>query len=405
MAGPRPAFHAFCLITALALVSSLLGTVAAVPAAAPAAPASLGTAVEAEGGGEQPEGGGDSAGAAGGSGGGQGDRPVEASRPGGSGRDEPRAQADSGGSSRPLTGSPQQPPAPQRPPAPCVPKAPLAAAAAAGESLPYAAPPPVEAPVGALAELERALSEFLAGRPGNYGIAVVDLATGATAAVGADQVFVAASTFKVPLVMYVLDLAARGEADLEEQLFYAPEDWEGGTGILHSSVPGDCHTVSELLNLALTVSDNIATNMLLRRFGEENVFAYMRGLGGTVTNLETGRRATTPRDMVRYLERAYRQAAAEGGHHYRILMGLLTQTAFGDRIAAGAPPSVPVAHKIGTLPAMVHDVGIVFLPEHPFAIAIFSAGVNEQAAAADLAQITRLVSEFLSGWVWDGVPE
>jgi len=266
-------------------------------------------------------------------------------------------------------------------------------------------PGSAEAPAGGLTELEEALRDFLTGRPGAYGVAVIDLATGATAAVGADQVFAAASTFKVPLAMYVLDLAARGEADLEEHLFYESEDWEGGTGILQDSVPGDCHTVSELVNLALTVSDNIATNMLLRRFGDDNVFAYMRALGGTVTNLETGRRATTPRDMVHYLERVYRLAATGRSEHYRTLLGLLTQTVFGDRIAAGVPAGIPVAHKIGSLPGMVHDVGIVFLPEHPFAIAIFSADVNEEAAAVDLARITRMVSEYLAPGVWAGVEE
>ncbi len=284
----------------------------------------------------------------------------------------------------------------QRAPRVCTAAVPLARAAAAGDALPYMAAPAEPQP-GALAGLEQLLQAYLATLNGTYGVAVTDLTTGATAAVLGDQVFVAASTFKVPLAMYVFSLVEAGEADLEEPVYYAPEDWEGGAGVLHGAIPGDCYTVAELVNLALTVSDNIATNMLLRRFGDENVFGYMRELGGTVTNLETGRRATTPRDMALYIELLYRWAAREDGGLYRTLMGLLTQTAFSDRIAAGAPAGVPVAHKIGTLPAMVHDVGIVFLPDRPFAIAILSAGVNEQAAAARLADITRIVSAYLSG--------
>ncbi len=285
-------------------------------------------------------------------------------------------------------------PAPRRPPRVCTGAIPFGAAAAAGDALPYAgAGEPL--PAGAWEGLAQVLSAYLSTLRGTYGVAIIDLTTGATASVGGDRVFVAASTFKVPLAMYIFSLVERGEADLAEPLYYVPADWEGGTGILHGAVPGDCYTVAELVNLSLTVSDNIATNMLLRRFGEQNVFAYMRELGGTVTNLPTGRRATTPRDMARYMEIAYRRAAREDGGLYRTLLGLLTQTAFSDRIAAGAPAGVPVAHKIGTLPAMVHDVGIVFLPGRPFAIALFSEGVSEPVAAARLADITHLVSDYL----------
>jgi len=393
MAGARPVFHVFSLLTAFTLAASLLGAAAGVASVGGAMQAPAGAVSEPKGDGAYPE-------VAGQSGGEQASRPGYTSRRLGTSGRMGTGGPENGSSADPDEAFADVPP---RPPAACTPAAPLAAAAAAGEALQYLGAVSAEAPEGTLADLEQTLRDFVAGRSGDYGVAVVDLATGATAAVGADRVFVAASTFKVPLAMYVLDLAARGEADLEEQLFYSPEDWEAGTGILHSSVPGDCHTVSELINLALTQSDNIATNMLLRRFGDENVFAYMREIGGSVTNLAPGRRATTPPDMVRYLERAYRLAATEEGQHHRILMGLLTQTAFQDRIAEGAPPGVPVAHKIGTLPAMVHDVGIVFLPEHPFAIAIFSAGVNEQAAAADLARITRIVSEYFAPDFWYGV--
>ncbi|BAD39965.1 serine hydrolase [Symbiobacterium thermophilum] len=396
MAGhkPRGVFRAFCLVLIIAVAAALLAAAAAVPAASQAPPAQHG-ALQA----------------------GSGRLPVS---------DQDGATAEAPGSAEapraPAAGSPDRPeialrsptlrspslsdvaqtaerpseaePAVPRPPRVCTGAIPFGGAAAAGEALPYGGGA-AALPADGLAGLEEALHAYVSALSGTYGVAVVDLSTGATVSVGGDQVFVAASTFKVPLAMYVFSLVERGEADLAEPLYYAPEDWEGGSGILHGSIAGDCYTVAELVHLSLTVSDNIATNMLLRRFGEQNVFAYMRELGGTVTNLSTGRRATTPRDMALYMEVAYRRAAGDDGGLYRTLLGLLTQTAFSDRIAAGAPSGVSVAHKIGTLPAMVHDVGIVFLQDRPFAIALFSSGVNESVAAASLADITRLVSGFL----------
>ena len=391
MAGrsPRGVYQAFCLLVAAALITTLLAMASGLPATSPAANMTDGDAVAAETPAEtvqqeaawEPE----------------TSAPRETCCESGEAAEDRNGKRPTNQSNRGENGDgPTRPWVAPRAPRVCASGSPLAAAAAAGEALPYVAPGSAAAEPGALAELEQALRDYLATRPGQYGVAVLDLTTGATAAVGADQVFVAASTVKAPLAMYVFDLVAEGKASLDEPLTYDPADWEGGTGILQDSIPGDCYTVAELVDLAITVSDNIATNMLLRRFGFDNFRQYMLAQGGTVTNLPTGRRATTPRDMIVYLERAYRRAV-EGDGLYRTLMGLMTQTVFSDRIAAGAPPGVTVAHKIGTLPGMVHDVGIVFLPGRPFAIALFSAGVDEAAAASDLAEITRVVSTYLAG--------
>lgn len=244
------------------------------------------------------------------------------------------------------------------------------------------------------ASLEQALRGYLSNLSGTYGVHVIDLTTGETTSVNADQAFAAASTFKVPMAMYVLDLVNQGQTSLDEPLTYRPEDWEEGTGLIQLDlVEGDCYTVSELLDLMLIESDNIATNMLLRRFGESNAFSYMVQLGGTVTHLDSGRRATTPREMAQYLAQAFRTAEA-GDSLYRTLIDRLMHTAFPDRIAAGVPEGVPVAHKIGTVPGMVHDVGVVLLPDRPFVLAIFSVDVDEAEAAVRLAEITRLVCGF-----------
>lgn len=245
-------------------------------------------------------------------------------------------------------------------------------------------------------ELEAALQAYLAPLEGTYGVHMIDLTTGATVSVNADLPFIAASTFKVPFAMFMLDLVKEGAASLQEPVTYQPEDWEEGSGVIQFDVlEGDCYTVEELLDLMLTQSDNIATNMLLRRFGVGNAFAYMEMLGGTVTHLENGRRATTPRDMANYLARAFETAQA-GEPLYRTLIDWLEHTAFSDRIAAGAPEGVRVAHKIGTLPGMIHDVGVVQLPSRPFVLAIFSVDVDEEEAAVRLAEITSLVCQFLS---------
>lgn len=245
-------------------------------------------------------------------------------------------------------------------------------------------------------ELQQRLERYVEGLDGIWGIAVIDIESRRTAAVNGDEVYLAASTFKVPMAMYVLHEIDRGRGDLEERLRYTPVDWEGGTGIIQMELDeGKSYSIRELIELALVRSDNIATNMLLRRFGLEKVYAYMRQMGGKVTVNEEERYATTPREMAHYLHQAYSQRAFHSVELREFLFELLSRTIFQERIAAGVPEGVRVAHKIGTLPGVVNDVGLVTLPQRSFILSVYSKQVDEPTAVAAIAEITRIVVEFM----------
>ncbi len=243
--------------------------------------------------------------------------------------------------------------------------------------------------------LRERLERYVQALPGTWGIYLLEIESGWSLAINGEMVFPAASTFKLPMAMYVLDLVERGRADLSEVLVYQEGDWEEGAGILQETVQvGSTETVGRLIELAITYSDNIAANMLIRRFGWENVQAYMRSLGGTVTVTESGRNATTPREMAAYMEALYTGTAITNPELRRSLLDHLSNTAFQDRIAGGLPAGVPVAHKIGALDGVVNDIGLVMLPEHPFIISIFSLDVGEERAIEAIAEITRIVYRY-----------
>lgn len=251
---------------------------------------------------------------------------------------------------------------------------------------------------GDLSPLKAQLRTYLAKQKGTYGIYVLDLTNGQGFGINSDQVFYAASTVKVPMALYVLDLAAHGKISLDERVAYQSSDYEGGTGILQSSIkPGDTVTVRRLVDLSIRYSDNIAANMLMRRFGSANVAAYMRQLGGKVTRTSDGRWGTTPYDMALYMS-ATQGAGIHDASLRQYLLNLLETTVFTDRIAAGVPSGVTVAHKIGTLSGVVNDIGLVFAPKHPFIISVFSDGTSEQTAPAVIAQITRQTYSYLTAY-------
>lgn len=196
---------------------------------------------------------------------------------------------------------------------------------------------------------------------------------------------------KLPLAMYVLDRAAAGALSLDEEMELQEEDWEDGTGVLQDEEAGSRWRIGRLVELAITRSDNIAANMLLRRVGADNVWAYEERLGAAVTHDEEGRFVTTPLDMARFLYALWAGQALPPTETDR-LVELLSHTAFTDRLAAGMPAGVTVAHKIGTLPGMVHDVGLVFAPGRTFVLAVMSEGVSDpDVAAAVIAGLGRMV--------------
>ncbi|MCL6613787.1 MAG: class A beta-lactamase-related serine hydrolase, partial [Firmicutes bacterium] len=82
--------------------------------------------------------------------------------------------------------------------------------------------------------LRAAMLRFIAGYPGiRYGIYFKDLISGADFGINEWEVFPAASTIKVPLVLYLNELVAAGKLDWQDKVVYMSElDWQGGAGAL-----------------------------------------------------------------------------------------------------------------------------------------------------------------------------
>lgn len=71
-----------------------------------------------------------------------------------------------------------------------------------------------------------------------------------------------ASTVKIPFCTYIYQKIDAGEIDPEQVLTYEQRHYFGGTGVIVEGDFGQQFTVSELLTLAITRSDNVAYEML-----------------------------------------------------------------------------------------------------------------------------------------------
>lgn len=244
---------------------------------------------------------------------------------------------------------------------------------------------------GPLIEQVRA---FIATRPQTFGIYFKDLQTGATWGINEREPIHAASTIKVPLVLYVNHQVAAGRARMDDRVVYEPDrDLVGGAGILQrDGFPGKSYSLRILTNLSITISDNVATNMLFRHFGKDNVGAFMRSLGGEVIFPE-GRRISTARDMGRYVE-----AVLDFARRHPLLGGRMLDDMGHSIFHVGLPGLLPqkvfVAHKEGDIAGVADDVGIVF-SDRPYVLAILSKGVDDiDRGFEDIARISKIVYDF-----------
>lgn len=208
-------------------------------------------------------------------------------------------------------------------------------------------------------ELTAILQRMVSDLPGTIGVHVTDLMTGRSAGVNPMTEFYAASTIKGPIAMAVLWLADRGRLSLDETIAYRPEDYQAGTGILQATIrPGDEVPIRRLLELMITVSDNIARNMLERFIGSGTIRNYMLSLGvaPAYDPLET---PVTPYGMNQVLIALDTGRSGLSPASTRMLLRWMEEAVFRRRIPRYLPESAVAATKVGSREDEFHDIGLV----------------------------------------------
>ena len=206
-------------------------------------------------------------------------------------------------------------------------------------------------------------------------------------AMEADRVVPAASTVKLLILAEAHAQSKAGTFSWVEETTLRAEDRVGGAGSLRHERPGSTWTWLQVSRRMIAESDNMASNLLLRRLGAERVNARAAALGLRHTRIERefmdgdarreGRENRTTAREMGSLARAVFRKEAVGPREDEEMIALLERTSRG-RIASGVPREVPVGHKGGTGPALRADVGWVRLPGRPYVLSIFLDGVLER---------------------------
>lgn len=238
------------------------------------------------------------------------------------------------------------------------------------------------------------LTTLLHAAPGEYSVCVWTAQGQPIFSYNADVIRPAASLIKVPLAMALVD--AQPQIKLDTALTLAETDRVEGDGTFDRAPAGTIKTVHELIGHALIESDNTAANLLINCIGFAAVNRWLAARGFQ-TRLRrkfmdyaaraAGRdNTTTAADMCALFYRLQQPAYAE-------LMALLTQVKGDQKLEAGLPPDVMIAHKLGDLPDIEHDAGIIFAPT-PYIIAALSANLPDIATGRHtIATASRLIWE------------
>jgi beta-lactamase class A len=256
-------------------------------------------------------------------------------------------------------------------------------------------------------------------RPGILGIAVLDLQSGKTWRINADQAYPMMSVFKAPIAATVLDRIDRGLNHYDQTITVTRADLESGPIRKQFHGTQMTFTVRELLHYAVSQSDNTAVDALIRFIGGPSVVqAYLhahgieamrvdRGEAGNTRLFEAlGPGETAPANETdaqqdqRYL-RGYHLFLADPGNRStpdaavlflrklwqhellspastRQLLDLMYAQTMPNRLRAGLPVGVKLADKCGTSPtidgftAAYNDIGIMTWPDgHSVIVAAF----------------------------------
>jgi beta-lactamase class A len=283
--------------------------------------------------------------------------------------------------------------------------------------LPLVAAPPEARRRLALVDVNKIERLIEASAAEKVAAAFYDLAAGETMLIHPDESFHAASTMKVPVMMEIYRQAKSGKLSLDERVtikndFVSIVD---GSHYLISANSdseqslykrtGERETIRELLRLMITLSSNLATNILIERVTAPRVMELMRRLGAknmrVLRGVEDGKafarglnNSTTARDLMIILRQIAERRAVSPEASDEMVQVMLGQR-FNEGIPAGLPPGVRVAHKTGSITSINHDAAIVYPPgRKPYVLVVLTRGIAEESRAHRLiADISRSVYE------------
>jgi len=247
-----------------------------------------------------------------------------------------------------------------------------------------------------------------------------DLGSGHSLDLNAGLSFHAASTMKVPVMIELFRQVERGWLSLDQPLLlvnqfgsivdgspFSVDAGDDSDSLMYRSV-GERVPVRELLERMIVRSSNLATNALIAVVDARRANATAHELGARDIRVLRGvedqkaydagmNNTTTARDLAVLLA-AIEQHRAASPASCDAMKAILLRQEFNDEIPAGLPAGTPVAHKTGSITAVLHDAAIVYpRGRAPYVLVVLTRNIPDPAVARTLiADLSRIVYQGLT---------
>lgn len=239
-----------------------------------------------------------------------------------------------------------------------------------------------------------------------------------TILINADEAFHAASTMKTPVMVEVFRQAALGKLSLDDSIqvknefksivdgsaFSMAIDRDGGEGLYEYL--NKKRTIRQLVFEMITVSSNLATNILIDLVKAENAQNTMLSLGAKNIKVLRGvedmkafekglNNTTTARDLMIIFEQIAKGSVVSK-EACREMTDILLCQKFQEVIPAKLPKGVKVAHKTGSVDGIKHDSGFVILPDgRKYVLVLLSKNLTDMDKATEvLSSVSKIVYDY-----------
>lgn len=220
------------------------------------------------------------------------------------------------------------------------------------------------------------------------------LPTGTSIGINATNEYYVASLFKLPVVMAYFKHKENNNITIDNKVKIRPDEIDSRFGDLWKKGVGYEISLEEAARTAIVDSDNTAAQVLGPYIDDRDFKNVYDGIDIDLKISSQGA-LLSPKNYSSILKSLYFTAVLNKDNSEKILE-YMTQTKFDDKLVAGVPDGVPIAHKIGVIDGQAYlDCGIVYVPRRPYILCMVSKS-NEEIARDRMKTISKTIYDFVS---------
>lgn len=233
------------------------------------------------------------------------------------------------------------------------------------------------------------LQELVATQSGTYAVWVHHLSSGEGYGFNQEVDMEGASILKVPAMLTVLQRMRSGQLSASDTATLIEADRSPGSGPLQFVPAGTSLTWQRILSEMGKKSDNTGWRLTNRVIGRDVIVAYLRQIGAVNSDYRDGYYTTTAKDVVKIFQAVYQMPES---------YPFLEESIYEDRISAGVPRDVRVIHKVGTLPGVWEDAGILIgeNTRNAVIVVILNKDILQDEAVAFVPELAKKIWKYAS---------